>query len=257
MEYQKAFSYQFEDAQWPAKLGTGALISLVPILNFALAGYTVAIIRNVAAQAPEPLPHWDDLGRKFRDGLILALAGLVYAAPILLALSVPVTLLITSGLTSQGDGLQDLSNALATAGSVTLVCGVAVFFAYALVLSVLRPAILVVFSREGTFASCFRLGEIFGIIRRHASLFFLTWLVVILASMGVGLIVGLVGMVIGWIPCIGWGVGFILSIGSAIYLITVDAHLFGQFRAAALESPVAATSAKLEKSTQNPGDLSS
>ena len=257
MQYERAFSYQLEDPQWPTKLGTGALISLVPILNFALVGYTVAIIRNVAARVPEPLPHWDDFGRKFRDGLIVTLAGLVYAAPILLALSVPITLILSSRLALQGNGLQELSNVLASIGGVTLACGMVLFLAYALVLSVLRPAILVVFSRHGTFASCFRLGEIIGIIRQHASLFFMTWLVVILASMGIGVILGLVSTVIGWIPCIGWLAAFVLSLGSTVYLLTLDAHLFGQFRAAALEGSASGAPATVVESTQNPGDLSS
>ena len=49
MDIGKVFSYQFEDRQWITKLGLGALISLVPILNVAITGYMVGIIRNVAA----------------------------------------------------------------------------------------------------------------------------------------------------------------------------------------------------------------
>ena len=38
MDISKAFSFQFEDKQWINKLGIGAVISIVPISNFALSG---------------------------------------------------------------------------------------------------------------------------------------------------------------------------------------------------------------------------
>ena len=84
MDIQKSFSYPFEDSQGLPKLGLGALISLVPILGLAWSGYMVGIIRNVMAGSNEPLPTWDDIGRKFTDGLILFAAGLIYALPLLL-----------------------------------------------------------------------------------------------------------------------------------------------------------------------------
>ena len=83
MDIGKSFSYQFEDKQWISKLGLGAVISLVPILNFAMSGYIVDILRNVENNVAKPLPNWDDLSKKFSDGLILFAAGLIYAAPLL------------------------------------------------------------------------------------------------------------------------------------------------------------------------------
>ena len=71
MDAEKSFTFPFEDTEWVSKLGLGALISMVPILNFAWSGYLVDIIRNVMNNDAEPLPTWDDLGKKFNDGLIL------------------------------------------------------------------------------------------------------------------------------------------------------------------------------------------
>ncbi len=257
MQYERAFSYQLEDRQWPTKLGLATVVSLVPILSFAVVGYSVAIIRNVSAGAAQPLPHWDDFGRKFVDGLLIALAGLVYSIPMLIALGVPAGLLITSGALRGSAGSQDWGRILGGAGWVILACVLLFVAVYALLLSIIRPVILVIFSRDGTFASCFRLQEMFEIIRRNTRPFFITWLAVILAGIGVGLIVGLVNLVIGWVPCVGWTVGLVLGLGSTIYLLTIDAYLFGQFRRIASEGhapPQAATGAK---SQQNPGDLSS
>lgn len=234
MKISESFSYQFEDLQWPTKLGLGALISLVPVLNFALAGYEVAIIRNVAAGDAEPLPHWDDLGQKFLDGLILWLAGLIYAAPIIILVCLPLGVLAASGMLSQYRNTEALGRPIAGAGIVLLACFLAILIAYSLLLSLIRPVILVIFSRDGTFSSCFRLGEIVRLINRQPGNFATIWLVVIAAGLVIGLIVGFITAIVGWIPCLGWAAGALLTLGSAIYLITVDGYLFGQFRLAVL-----------------------
>lgn len=257
MQYERAFSYQLEDPQWPTKLGLATLISLVPVLNFALAGYEVGIIRNVAARAAQPLPHWDNFGRKFIDGLLLALAGLVYSLPVLAALAIPMALLIGSGALSSTARSQDWARVLGGAGWLALACVVVFIILYTLLLSIMRPAVLVIFARDGTFASCFRLHEIFGIINRNLGPFLTTWAVVILAGIGVGLLVGLVNLIVGWVPCIGWVVSLVLGLGSGIYILTIDGHLFGQFRLLALEGHWPSVSAQGDKSKQNPGDLSS
>ena len=110
---------------------------------------------------------------------------------------------------------------------------------YGLVLSVLYPAILVMFARDGTFASCFRLREALALISKNAGPFFTAWAVSLAASLGVGLLVGFVNMVVGFVPCLGWIIGLALSMGSGIYATAVYAHLFGQFgRTAFSENPL-------------------
>ena len=87
------------------------------------------------------------------------------------------------------------------------------------------------FTREGTFASCFKFREVFDLISQNSASFLTAWGVSLLASLGVGLVVGLVNTFVGWIPCIGWIVGLGLSLGSGVYITAVYAHLFGQFGA--------------------------
>ncbi len=229
MNIQRSFTYQFEDEHWVEKLALGALISIVPILNLAIAGYVVATIRNVAGNARPPLPNWDDLGAKFRDGLILTAAGLVYAAPIIAVVLVPLGLLEASYMWNN-QGFQELERFLAASSAILLGIFLVLLVLYGFLLSLLRPAMLVVFSRDGTFASCFRLGEMYHIMRLHTRPFLTTWLGVIIAGMAVGLIVTFINLVVGWIPCLGWLVGAAMALGTAIYLLTVDADLYGQFR---------------------------
>ena len=70
----------------------------MPILNFAWSGYMVGIIRNVMNNVAEPLPTWDDLGKKFMDGLILFAAGFIYALPMLILFCLPLSIMAFSGL---------------------------------------------------------------------------------------------------------------------------------------------------------------
>src|ERR671912_200710 len=137
MDAERSFTFPFEDKEWISKLGLGAIISLVPILNFAWSGYLVDIIRNVMNDDPYPLPTWDDLGKKFREGLILFGAGLIYALPILLALCLPLGLSAGSGLLSGNSNMQELSQRLAETGGVLLLCLLCVFMLYGLVLSII------------------------------------------------------------------------------------------------------------------------
>ncbi len=233
MDIGKSFSYQFEDHQWISKLGWGAVIAIVPILNFAWSGYIVGIMRNVANHLSEPLPQWDNLDKKFTEGLILFAAGLVYALPMLIVICLPLSIFAFSSILSGNDNLQNAAQALATAGGLLFYCLMCLFIIYLLALSVIYPAILVIFSREGTFASCFKFREVFDLTGRNIAPFFMAWGINVLGGLAIGLAVGIFNALIGWIPCVGWIAGLIVGLGSGVYLTTIYAHLFGQFSAIA------------------------
>jgi hypothetical protein len=233
MNAEKSFTFPFEDKEWISKLGLGAIISLVPILNFAWSGYLVGIIRNVMNSDAEPLPTWDNLEKKFSEGLILFGAGLVYAFPILIGLCLPLAVTASSSLFSGNRDMEELARILTGAGGVLFFCFLGLLLLYGLLLSILYPAILVMFSRAGTFASCFKLREAFALISKNAGPFFTAWILSIAASLGAGLLVGFVNMVVSFVPCVGWIVGLALSMISGVYATAVYAHLFGQFGRAA------------------------
>ena len=235
MDAEKSFTYPFEDDQWLSKLGLGAIISIVPILNFAWSGYLVDIIRNVMDHDPKPLPTWDDLGKKLSDGLILFGAGLVYALPILLVFGLPLSLAAFSGLVSGNNNMQDVGRMLTETGSVLFFGLLCVLVLYGMVLSIVYPAVLVLFARERTFASCFRLREAYELISRNAGPFFTAWALSMAAGLAVGLVSGFVNLLVGWVPCIGWIIGLVLSLGSGVYMTAIYAHLFGQFGITAFE----------------------
>lgn len=229
MNIEKSFRFPFDDKEWISKVGLGVVITLVPILNFAWSGYLVEIIRNVMKNAADPLPAWDDLGKKFNDGLILFAAGLIYALPVLILVGLPLSMIAFSGLLSGNSNMDEIARTIANAGGILLSGLLCVFFFYAIALSVIYPAILVMFSREGTFGSCFKLQEAFDLISRYAGSFFTAWGLSLVGGLGVGLIVGIFNAIVGWIPCIGWIASLVISLGSGVYISIVYAHLFGQF----------------------------
>ena len=235
MDAGKSFSFPFEDKDWLSKLGLGAVISLVPVLNFAWSGYLVEILRNVMKNHPEPLPTWDDLDQKFREGLLLFGAGLLYASPLFIALCLPLSMTAFSGLFSGNSDLQEISQRMLEAGGVLFFCFLGFFLLYGLVLSILYPAILLLFAREGTFAACFKLREAFEMISKNPAAFFTAWGLSLAASIGVGLLIAFVNLVVSWVPCIGWIIGMFLSMISGTYITAVYAHLFGQFGRDALQ----------------------
>ena len=127
--------------------------------------------------------------------------------------------------------MDDLTRLVSGTGGVLFSGLLCLFFLYAIALSVIHPAILVMFSREGTFSSCFKLREAFDMISRNAGPFFTAWGLSLVGGLGVGLVVGMLNLFVGWIPCIGWIISLVLSLGSGVYIAAVYAHLFGQFGA--------------------------
>jgi hypothetical protein len=228
MDVGRSFSYQFEDKQWISKLGIAALILFVPILNFALSGYIISLMRNVMNDSLVPLPNWDDLNKKFIDGLILVAARLIYFLPIII-LFIPFGIIVISSVVSGNHNLHDIGNLMTGAGSLLFICLACVIAVYFLALSIIFPAIELVFAREGTFTSLFKLREAFDIVSRNAGLFFTAWIVYFVASLGLSFLLGTLNLMVSWIPCLGILVSLIISFGSVTYLLTINAYLFGQF----------------------------
>lgn len=122
VKIDKALLCQFDDIQWPRKLELGALISSVPIPNLAIVGNVAGIVHNIAHHVAEPLPEWDNLGSKFREGLILTAASLEYAAPVLVAICLPLGVLAVSSIVLQSSDWQTPGSSMGEVGGVLFLC---------------------------------------------------------------------------------------------------------------------------------------
>jgi hypothetical protein len=230
MNLEKAFKYPFEDKQWASKIGMGVLISIVPILNIAWLGYIIQLIRRVINGDPLPLPGWDDLGKKFMDGLMLFLASLVYALPVILLIGVPLAIIVPASYAGSF-GTQDMFTTILAAAGVVFLGLACVLVLYGLALAVAFPAIYVQYAHKGTFASCLAIKDIFALIKKNVGAYFTAWGVYLGISIGASLAAGIIGGLLGWIPCLGQLIAFLAGIAASIYVQLVYAHLFGQFGA--------------------------
>jgi len=223
MDVGKAFTYWYKDPKWTMKLLLGALISIVPILNFAWAGYTNEIIRRVTRDDSDPLPTWDDLGKFFMQGLILVIAGLIYALPIVLLSLIYIPIIMSA------EGIDSDSAAAVLSGSgLILTCCLTL---YGVLLSFFLPAMQVNYSRKETFGSCFAIGEITKLVTANFGNYFIAWLAYLVFSIVVSVVVTLVVTVLLVIPCVGWIIGILISALSAPIIGVVYGHLFGQIGA--------------------------
>jgi hypothetical protein len=240
MQIGKAFSFSFQDKSWVSKFLIAALISIVPILNFAWAGYIVELVRNVIDRKPEPLPEWGDFGRKFMDGLILTVAYFIYSLPALLVACVMSTIFVIPAIMdSGGNASQEAINRALAGSSFVTFCLICLVSLYALVLTVLLPGILANFAQKRTFGSCFELGEVYRTVTRHGSSYFMAVLMIVLVGVGISLVLGVVTGLVGWIPCVGWLVSLVLYMLSVAYVGAVTGHLVGQYGAEAYNPPTA------------------
>jgi len=75
---QKAFSYPFEDKEWPVKILIGTLLSFIPVINFFSQGYSYRVLKGILNDKEFSMPDWDDWGKLFIEGFIVFLIGFCY-----------------------------------------------------------------------------------------------------------------------------------------------------------------------------------
>ena len=165
------------------------------------------------------------------QGLILVIAGLIYALPIIL-LSMLALIPLSIGADSVDS---DTATALLSGTGGLLLCCITL---YSLLLSFFLPAVQVNYSRKETFASCFAIGEIIKLVTANVGNYFIAWLAYLAFAIVVGVIVSVVATVLAIIPCIGWIIAIVISALASPIIGVVYGHLFGQIGAqhAALEA---------------------
>ncbi len=204
MDFGKAFTYLFDDEEWVTKLLIGGIVAFIPIVNLAVIGYAVKVLKNVADGVERPLPAWSDFGDFFVKGLIGFLGALLWALPII----------VVSGLSMMlSFALYDTS---AEYGGLLDVClwGLNCLSGlYGLFLAIVLPAAFANYAISNEFGALFRFGQIVKYITSNLGNY-------------------VIAILLGWVAQFIAGFGVILCLIGVIFTqfwaSLVNAHLLGQ-----------------------------
>lgn len=211
VDISRAFAFAFEDEDWIGKITITVIVTwlaLVPLLGLiavaALLGYALELVQNVRAGHPRPLPQWANYDDKIaRGGNVLA-AFILYNLPNILASCCYYTLTSFAGNTSEG-------------GTITLgfgACVLPLLLVYNLVATPMLALGMVRFTEQNRLGVFFEFDNLFSTLRGEIRLitqWFLSYL-----------LVGMVLLLLGLIPCIGW-------IAAPALAVPVQGYLLGQF----------------------------
>lgn len=206
MDIGKSFTYMFDDEDWLKKIIIGAVLHIVPVVDFIPMGYSLRTLKNVAEASEKPLPEWDDWGEDFKKGLMLAVAWLIYSLPIIVIqiLTAVVGAFATSGRSSD-------------VASICLTGITCLWVLWAIAEALWLPAAMLKYAMEGEFGSFFKFDEIWQFIRDNLTNYIVAILLVIAAL--------IVASVVGGVAC---GIGVFIT---SFWATLVAAHLFGQLQA--------------------------
>ncbi len=205
MDIGKSFSFTFEDKKWIEKILIGGLLMFVPIFGLVLLyGYGVELVRNVRSHKPDPLPEWDEWGKKIVEGLKLVVILFVWSLPLIILL-----ILMLFPMALAGD-----SDSGSSAASIFGMCFSCFAFLYGLVLWLATPGIIIKFAETGELADGFKFGDILDFAKKHLGQI----IIVALVSWVVYMIAGLVGALL----C---GVGLFFT---SFWALLVQFHLTAQ-----------------------------
>ena len=210
MDYGKAFGYFTEDKDWINKFIIGALLSIIPIVNFLAVGYMLRIID--AEPEEKILPLWEDWGTLFKNGFFLSLTFLIYGIPIIIAVSVAVAFLIPLLIAV------DKSSATSAISIIMLVTSGIFILIYAIILGILSPAIVLTFNKNKSLKEALGLGEILKTTRQHFKEIIITVLILWAVSLGIG--------TLAQFPILG----FFIAIAGTFYSRLITGNLYSQLK---------------------------
>ncbi len=202
MDIGRSFSYIFDDEDWGSKVLMTAVMLLIPIVNIAVYGWVVELIRNMLDGYEYPMPDWNNFGEKFQAGLAYFVGSLVYNIPIIIVMF-PTIFIIAATENTAMEGLGIALMCLLTVG----------IFIYAIIANAGVFIGMIRYARTPELSSYLEIGQNLRIALRHVA----TLVTLVLFMM----LVGVIFSVFGWIPCLGWLAA--AALGTPVY-----SHLAGQ-----------------------------
>lgn len=210
MDFARAFSYIFEDADWLKKVGIAALVFLIPLAGpIAVLGWSLTVTKRlIEGQTTDLLPGWDNFGDHLSTGFKAFIVGFAYSLPITVFSSCTNILPILAE-TMNGDAYETM---MMITGIVSI-CLSCVMIIYSIFLGMVLPAAYAKVVVSGEIGAGFRFGEIFGLVKAAPG----AYVMVLIGSIAAGFLASL-----GLIACF-IGVVFTGALANAIM-----AHFYGQ-----------------------------
>ena len=215
MDLGKAFSYVFDDPDWLKKVGLGGLIYLVPILNFAAAGYSLEVTQRVINDDPRPLPEWSDMGGKLVKGLLVSVIGLAYALPLFL-----LSFLMWGGMVAAGGAVGIVSSsprsdeAIGGVMMAVYACCGCLMLLYGLFAGLVLPAAIGNYAAKDQLSAAFHFRDVLTLVQKNLG----TYLMVLVIELAAAFAASLAGSLL----C---GVGLYFT---TFYALLVSHHAIGQ-----------------------------
>ena len=212
LEIEEAFGFVFRSKGWFGKmllLDLFALLSVVLVGAFFCYGYLIEISRAVRRGERE-LPPWNQLGKKFVDGLLLGIAFLIWAIPPLILGGLLAGL--TAAICTTSESGETTCNPNGLAVGLIVLLSIALFALYIL-LFVLVPAIWAQFL-DGGFGAALKVAAVF----RRA-----------VFKPGITLLVLLMYIATSFVAGLGVIAVFIGLLFTFPYAFFVQSHLYGQY----------------------------
>ncbi|MCS7002744.1 MAG: DUF4013 domain-containing protein, partial [Dehalococcoidia bacterium] len=182
MNFGQALTYAFDDPRWVNKLGYAAVFAFLTLVLVGypmLIGYTLQLMRNVRRGDPSPLPEWTNLGALFVDGLKMVVVLVVWSLPVIAILCLIIALQVGLIFTIDRGG-----NPTPLTGLLTLLLP-ALFLLLllaGLLVGVVTPALYIQYAQTERIPACFRVSDVFAVIRRNVGAYAL----VLLVALGAG-----------------------------------------------------------------------
>lgn len=222
MDAGRAFTFVFEEKNWLQVILIGGLVLLVsmivPVVGWfagisILTGYMLVVLKNTRDGDPLPLPPWDDFWKYFNDGLMLMLAMMVYALPLILIVCVVVAsmfaaILVPAIMESEaGEGV--------VVGMFSVFwCAMPLVMLYGLLVVIIQPAICISYSEDMRWQSAFDFARMRAIIKADVG----NYVMAIILMTAANLIASVISQ-------FTFGIGGIFA---SFWAMLVQAFLFGE-----------------------------
>ena len=209
----RALKAPFEDSDWVSKTLLGFLFGLLGFTAPAVYGAQLDYISGVA-NGDESLPSWNDFGRKWVEGFMVFLAGLLYFLPVVILGFVFVVPPIIALVNANGEG-----GALgAVLGGGLCLFWVAALI-YSIVVSVFFSAAMTNYAMRRSFGAFFDFGGILALVRGGTG-YLTAWLYTVLTAFVGSAIVSALSAT---------GIGAVLAPAIAYLVAMITGHVLGQW----------------------------